>query len=134
MRSRSQIHMLHVAAARLEADHANPKLIADLREAAGIAANKRARRETGNDHDADESRKQTERHRTLFNLLPNGSDKERLKAAMLQYAYDLMWDGDCGSVDAITEFLPSDDVAAMFDAWQDDQFGGKPKSKWYDHG
>jgi hypothetical protein len=132
MRSRSEIHMLTVAAARLEQAAANPKLVSDLREAAGISVKKKARREDGRDHDAAERQQQTDRHRHLFELLPNGSDKARLADAMLQYAYDLMWDGDCAGVDALCEFLPGNDVAAMLDAWSSDQFGDQPKSKWYE--
>ena len=130
MRSRSQIHLLTVAAARLEEDHANPKLIADLREAAGFKAKKRARAETLNDHDAAEDNKRIERQRTLFNTLPDSERVAALRKAMLQRAYDLLWDGDCMGCDALTEFLPSADVEKMLDAWQDDQFD-KAKSKWY---
>lgn len=132
MRSRSQIHLLMVAAARLEQVCGDPKLVADLRQAAKITAKKKARREDARDHDMAEREKRARRHRNLFELVPDGSDKARLKEAMLQYAYDLMWDGDCGSVDVLTEFLPEDDVDAMFRAWEDDQIGSAPnKSKWY---
>lgn len=131
MRSRSQVHMLTVAAARLEAEHANPKLIADLREAAGIKAGKRARGERATKTEITEDDKRIACQAALFNRLPNGTDKERLKVAMLQCAYDMLWDGNSMGCDALIEWLPSDDVQQMMDAWGDDQFGEKPRSKWY---
>ena len=131
MRSRSQIHMLVVAAARVAEAGGDPEMVKALRAAAGLSARKKARGEDGGDHDAAERTKQTERHRTLFNVLPDSREKTRLEEAMLQFAYDLMWEGNCAGVDSITEFLPSDDVKAMFGAWEQDMFGDKPKSKWY---
>jgi hypothetical protein len=108
-----------VAAARLEADHANPKLVADLRDAFETAS--------------PEEIKRVERQRTLFNVLPDSAAVTKLKDAMLQRAYDLLWDGDCAGCDALTEFLPSIDVDQMLNAWRDDQDeqSQKPKSKWH---
>ena len=56
------------------------------------------------------------RQRTLFNMLPSSNSTDRLKEAMLQRAYDLLWDGDTDGCDALIEFLPSDDVTKMLDA------------------
>jgi hypothetical protein len=67
-------------------------------------------------------------------MLPDTRATDVLKAAMLQRAYDLMWDGEPSACDALAEFLPSDDVTAMFGAWQDDRFPekGRPRSKYYE--
>jgi predicted transcriptional regulator len=65
-------------------------------------------------------------------MLPNYAACDRLKAAMLQRAYDLMCDGDATAADAIAEFLPARDADAMFDAWLDDQDDGRPKSRFYE--
>jgi len=127
MRSRSEIHMLTIAAARFAEGAANPTLVEALRAAVEVKAGKKARGEDARDHDAAERQK-------LFNLLPNGSDKQRLKDALLQRAYDLLWDGNCAGCDALTEWLPSDDVTAMLDAWSDDQDNKTPRSKWYGNG
>lgn len=125
---RSRVHMLSVAAARLEQDYANPKLIADIREAAKYAAKKRAE---GCDY-SDEDQHRIERQRTLFAMVPDTHALGRLKDAMLQRAYDLMWDGDCTATDAIAEFLPSADVTRMFEAWERDQDPKTAdKSKFY---
>lgn len=128
--TRSRAHMLSVAAARLEAEHANPKLIADLREAAKAAARVRAEGRLDNMSDADERR--IERQRTLFAMLPDNMAVDRLRSAMLQRAYDLMWDGDCSGCDALAEFLPSAEADRMFDAWERDQApGDQPRSEFY---
>jgi len=102
MTPRSRIHMLTVAAARLEQECANPKLIADLREAAKHEAEAYAE---GRRHSLDEE-KRIERQRTLMQMLPDTRAVDQLKAAMLQRAYDLMWDGNPGACDALAEFLP----------------------------
>lgn len=129
MTGRSRIHMLTVAAARLESDHANPKLVADLRTAAKEAASARAE---GRGYTTDDEQR-IERHRTLFTMLGSSNAIDRLKEAMMQRAYDLMWDGDCSGCDALAEFLPSKDVDKMFDAWESDQFPekDKPRSRFY---
>jgi hypothetical protein len=130
MRNRSRIHMLTVAAARLEGDHANPKLVADIRAAAKEAATAKA---DGRGWTPEETRR-VERQRTLFAMLPSTNATDRLKEAMLQRAYDLMWDGDGLACDALSEFLPERDVTTMFDAWENDQFPEKdrPRSRFYD--
>lgn len=79
-----------------------------------------------------EDRKRQERQRTLFAMLPSSNAVDRLKEQMLQRAYDLLWDGDANGCDALIEFLPSRDVEAMFEAWDHDQSGGKPPSRYYE--
>ena len=64
-------------------------------------------------------------------MVPDTRAKDDLMQAMLQRAYDLMWDGDCAGTDALAEFLPSAAVEAMFQAWQSDQEGKEPKSHFY---
>ena len=71
------------------------------------------------------------RQRTLMAMVPDTRAKDDLKAAMLQRAYDLMWDGDCMACDAVAEFLPSADVEKMFQAWESDQDGQNPRSHFY---
>lgn len=125
--TRSRIHMLTVAAARLEKDYANPALVKALRSAAEEYAKAKAE---GRDY-RDADRKRVDRQRTLFAGIVNGPAKEALKKAMLQRAYDLLWDGDASGCDALLEFLPSREVEQMLEAWSDDQTGGKPRSAWY---
>lgn len=121
--------MLSVAAARLQSDGANPKLIADLQEAAKEEAKRSAEGRTWNHDEV----VRVERQRTLFTMLPVASAIDRLKAAMMQRAYDLMWDGDTSGCDAIAEFLPEKDANAMFDAWLQDTtaVGEAERSKFY---
>lgn len=119
--------MLTVAAACLERDHANPALIADLRKAAAQEAEKRA---DGRFYTPEEE-KRVERQRTLFAMLPSCNATDRLKERMLQRCYDLMWDGDGLAADALAEFLPSKDVERMFDAWENDQIGGRSLSPFH---
>jgi hypothetical protein len=120
--------MLTVAAARVEQDHGNPKLIADLREAAKREADRHAE---GRDfHDAEDKR--IGRQRTKMAMVPDTRAKDTLMEAMLQRAYDLMWDGDALSCDAILEFLPSAMAEKMFTAWDSDQFGKNPRSPFYE--
>jgi hypothetical protein len=120
--------MLTVAAARLENVAANPKLVADLRAAADEMAKAHADGRGWSDDD----QKRVERQRTLFQALTSSNATDRLKAAMLQRAYDLMWDGDPISCDVLAEFLPEADVDRMFAAWESDQEGKNPKSKFYE--
>lgn len=126
--SRSRVHMLTVAAARLEQDHANPKLIADLRAAAKVEAEAVA---DGRRHSPEEQQR-IERQCTVFAMLPDMGAVDRLKAAMLQRCYDLMWNGDPLACDALAEFLPERDVERMFNAWEQDQIAGEhPRSEFY---
>lgn len=120
--------MFMVAAARIEQDRGNQKLIADLREAAKIEA---TRRVEGRDYHIEEE-KRIGRQRTLMEMIPDSRAKDQLKAAMLQRAYDLMWNGQGTECDAILEFLPSKDAERMFAAWESDQFGKNPRSPFYE--
>jgi hypothetical protein len=120
---RNRSHVLLVAAARLEDDKANPKVIAEIR---GLAKKLSERQFTLDDE------RRIDRQRTLFHALPTCSEKERLKEKMLQRAYDLLWDGDALGCDALLEFLPSDDVARMLDAWERDQAEQQPPSPFYE--
>lgn len=123
--------MLTVAAARLEETHSNPLLVKALRETADWCAKRAARGEGSRAHwDAEEKR--IGRQRTLMAMLPDTRAADALKAAMLQRAYDLMWDGDAQSCDALVEFLPSKDVERMFQAWDCDQTGTQPRSPFYE--
>jgi hypothetical protein len=127
MKLRSRIHMLMVAAARLEADRASPELVADLRKAAKQVSEASADGRGCGHEDA----KRIERQRTLFAMLPDCRATDALRAAMLQRAYDLMWDGDGLACDALAEFLPSKEVERMFDAWENDQNSNLERSQFY---
>lgn len=120
--------MFSVAAARLEQDYANPQLVADLKKAAAAEAKRRAE---GRGWSPEED-KRVERQRTLFVMLPSTNATDRLKEAMMQRVYDLMWDGDCSGADAIAEFLPSADATKAFDAWEHDQNPNEPRSRFYE--
>lgn len=127
MTSRSRVHMLSVAATRLEQDHANPKLVADLR----AAAKEEADRILEGRAYGPEEEKRIARQRTKFNMVPDTHALGNLKEAMLQRAYDLMWDGRGTECDAVAEFLPSADVERMFNAWEADSVNDGPKSRFY---
>lgn len=77
--------------------------------------------------------RRADRQRQLMAIVPNSAALTRLKKAMLQRAYDLLWDGQGEACDALTEFLPSADVIRMLNAWSDDQEGREPKSEWYEN-
>ena len=68
-------------------------------------------------------------------MLPSCTAADSLKAAMLQRAYDLLWDGDALGCDTILEFIQSKDADAMLDAWSNDFDNDHDKkadkSKWY---
>lgn len=127
MRSRSLVHLLNVFATRLEIDNGPKDAVKAIRL---FATDRTIRRAEHRDH-TDEDDKRTDRHRTLFAMLPSCNASDRLKTAMLQRAYDLLWDGDCLGSDALTEFLPSKDVDRMFACWSDDQDGKQPPSIFY---
>jgi hypothetical protein len=122
--------MLTVAAAALEGYGGNPLLRTALREAADKEAGKLKRGETRN-RDFEGEEKRIAAQRNLFTFLPPGTHKDRLMQAMLQRAYDLMWDGMCTECDALTEFLPSAEVDRMFEAWDRDQSADQ-KSAFYE--
>lgn len=125
--NRSHVHMFSVAAARLEQEGANPKLVADLRT---TAKNEAMRRVEGRDYSS-EDEKRIGQQRTLLAMIPDSRAKDKFVSAMLQRAYDLMWDGQCLECDAISEFLPSALVEKMFTAWNSDQMGKEPRSAFY---
>lgn len=126
--SRSLVHLLNTFAVRFEADHAPAKIVDTIKL---FAKEYTVRRAEHRDRTAEEDRR-IERQRTLFVMLPPSDATDRLKQAMLQRAYDLLWDGDAFGCDAILEFLPSDDVVKMLDAWSDDaEDNGGPKSHWH---
>lgn len=126
-RNRSQIHMLRVWAMRLEETSAPAKLVETLRQQ---AQELEARQADGRTHDAVEERR-IDRQRTLFNMLPSCDAADRLREAMAQRAYDLMWNGDGLATDALLEFLPSDTATAVLNAWDNDQDGNEPRSRYY---
>jgi hypothetical protein len=123
---RSRVHMLTVAAARLEQEYANPIVIADLRKAAEEAAKAKA---DGRDY-GPEDKARIEHQREAFRKARSGLE---IRDLLLQRAYDLMWDGDRTACDAIAEFLPEADVQRMFDAWESDQMvkGDGERSSFY---
>ena len=125
---RSKVHMLTVAAARLEHDHANPALVAALRDAAEEYAKARAE---GRAHNSREQRR-IDRQRSLFASVPQGDDFARLRGAMMQRVYDLMWDGDCAGADALAEFLPLARAEEAFSAWEHDQQPDGERTRFYD--
>lgn len=129
MRSRSLVHLLSVFATRLEIDHAP----ADAIKAIQLFARDRTIRAAEHRNWNAEEEKRQERQRTLFAMLPSCNAVDRLKEAMLQRAYDLLWDGDGLGCDALIEFLPSKDVDRMLDAWSADfeSDGNDPRSRFY---
>ena len=125
--TRSLVHMLNVFAERLESDH-GPK---DAVKAIQLFARDRTiRRAEHRDHNETEE-KRISRQRNLFTMLPDTRTTDALKEAMLQRAYDLLWDGDALGCDAILEFMPGRDAEALLNAWSADQDGQEPQSKWY---
>lgn len=125
--TRSLVHMLNTFATRLEIDHGPKDAVKAIQL---FALDRTIRRAEHRDHnDADEKR--ISRQRNLFTMLPDTSANDALKEAMLQRAYDLLWDGDALGCDAILEFIPSRDADALLNAWSADQDGQEPKSKWY---
>lgn len=127
--TRSLVHLLNVFAERLETDHGPKEAVEAIRL---FAKDRTIRRAEHRDWSAEEE-KRCERQRTLFAMLPSCNATDRLKEAMLQRAYDLLWDGDCMGADALMEFLPSKDVEAMLSAWTDDWSDSDKaqKSRWY---
>lgn len=126
---RSRKHVLHIVADKLEHNgrfdpHYNPEVAKAVRKMA------RDLDERGRLTPEDERR--IDRQRTIFGALPSCNAADRLKAAMLQRAYDMLWDGNSEGCDALLEFLPSLDVEKMLDGWSNDQDDKRPYSKWYD--
>jgi len=125
--TRSLVHMLNVFAERLETNHGPKPAVEAIRL---FAKDLTIRRAEHRDWNAEEE-KRREHQRTLFAMLPSCNATDRLKVAMLQRAYDLLWDGDALGCDAILEFLPSEDAKALLDAWSSDWADEAPKSKWH---
>lgn len=124
---RSLVHMLNTFAMRLEIDHGPKEAVKAIQL---LAHDRTIRRAEHRDETAADEKRQS-RHRNLFTMLPDCHSVDALKDAMLQRAYDLLWDGDALGCDAILEFVPSDEVDVLLGAWSDDQDGKDPKSKWY---
>jgi hypothetical protein len=129
MRNRSQIHLLRVLAMRMEATHTPETLVKTVRT---YCREIEARIADGRVRLNREEERRIERQRSLFAMLPSSDATDRLRDAIAQRAYDLMWDGDALSTDALLEFLPSDLAEQVLDAWEKDNLDGEsPKSKWY---
>jgi hypothetical protein len=122
---RSQIHMLRVLAMRFENNAPEP-LVETLRK---FAQELEAREADGRTHNLQEQ-KRIEKQRTLFAMLPSSNASDHLREAMKQRAYDLMCNGDGLATDALLEFLPSADADEVFAAWDNDQDGDAPKSRF----
>lgn len=120
--------MLQVFAMRLEIDH-GPK---DAVKALQLFARDRTIRAAEHRNWTAETEKRHERQRTLFAMLPSSNATDRLKEAMLQRAYDLLWDGDALGCDALIEFLPSKEVERMMNAWSEDFDDEERKSSFYE--
>ena len=129
MSLRSRGHLFAVAAARLEQDHGNPKVIADLLT---VARSESQRLVDGRGFDEAE-KVRVERQRTLFTMLPVYAAVDRLKEAVMQRAYDLMWDGATDACDALLEFLPEADAEVVLSSWEADTtaIGDVPRSRFY---
>src|SRR6185312_7073486 len=107
---RSIAHMLSVAAERLPAEYGDEATVKNLRAAARAAARGRAEGRGWTPED----QKRVERQRTCLVMVPDSAAKARLERAMLQQAYNFMWDGYCQACDALTEWLSADAVDVMF--------------------
>ena len=125
--NRSRIHLLRVLAMRMVDTGAPEKLIEVIRKA---AEELEARQADGRTASLEEE-KRIERQRTLFTMLPVSDAVDRLRQAMKQRAYDLMWDGDASATDAILEFLPARDADQVLNAWENDQDDDNPKSAFH---
>lgn len=126
--NRSRIHMLRVLAMRLADTRAPENMVAVLRKASEELEAREADGRTGS---AEEQRR-IEQQRTLFNMLPSCGATDRLCEAMMQRAYDLMWNGDGLATDAILEFLPSAAADEVLNAWESDVVDDdKSKSRFH---
>jgi len=127
MPNRSRTHMLRVLAMRMDGTSTPDKLVDVVRK---VAQELEAREADGRTHNP-EDEKRIERQRTLFATLPDTGAVDALKEAMMQRAYDLMWDGDGLACDAIAEFLPPAAADEVFNAWDNDQDPSKPRSRFH---
>lgn len=127
--TRSLVHLLNVFATRLEIDNGPKPAVEAIKLFAKDRTIRRAEGRDGKEHE-----KRIERQRTLFAMLPSSNATDRLRAAMLQRSYDLLWDGDCSGCDAILEFVPSKDADKMLACWSSDFDGDEPRSSFYAEG
>lgn len=125
---RSLVHLLNVFATRLEIDHGPKPAVQAMKL---FAQDRTIRAAEKRDGRWKQEEQLIERQRTLFAMLPSMNCVDRLKAAMLQRAYDLLWDGDAAGCDALIEFLPEKDVDKMFSCWSNDFDGNADKSEFY---
>lgn len=61
------------------------------------------------------------RQEAIWAAVPESPEKDALKTAMLDRAYDLMCESSGEEADALCEFLPRADVIAMLDRWYAEQ-------------
>ncbi len=125
--SRSRIHMLMVLAAIAD-DHHDADEAKRLRK----AAEREATRHAEGRADGTEEIKRIERQRTAFAMVMPTASVTAFKQALLQRAYDLMYEGQVLACDALVEFLPADDVDRMFECWRNDTENDGPKSGYYE--
>jgi hypothetical protein len=128
VKHRSRIHLFQVAAARLKEDNANPELVSQLLQEAARLSSKKAQGQGWTKED--EAR--VSRQRNVFTMMPDCAGVDRFKEAMMQRAYDLLWDGFATECDAVLEFLPSKDADAVLNAWDNDQDEKKERSRFYE--
>ncbi len=124
---RSAIHLLSILAERLEDSSAPEAVIKAIRLLAKDKAVRRMEHRDQSEHDE----RRNEQQRSLFATLPDCHSKDRLKHAMMQRAYDLLWDADTCGADALLEFLPSADAERTLNAWSNDFESEGPRSEFY---
>lgn len=110
-------HVLTVAADCLATQKGiNPILVDEVREL--------AERETKKDRTRNrvDHNRLVERQRSLWNMLPDTTAKQRLLEAMLSRAWELLDCGQCEACDALLEFLPSEDAERMLRKYFPDEF------------
>ena len=127
MRNRSRIHMLRVLAMNFEGN-APEALTKAVR---GYARELEARASDGRRNDFVQENARIEEQRRIFALLPDTPEVELLKEGMMQRAYDLMWEGFALETDAILEFLPSECADEVLNAWDNDEQGKEPRSRFH---
>lgn len=84
-------------------------------------------------------RREQEHHKRvvaeLERIFTTETRRRKIAEAMLQRAYDHLWDGRAEACDALLEWLPEKMVRRMLDAWLDDQEprdeSSPPLSKWH---
>lgn len=130
--TRSIVHLLNTFATRMEIDHAPKDAVKAMQLFARDRTIARAEsRDIRGDQRRHEEIKRIERQRTMFAMVPDTASATRLKEAMLQRAYDCLWDGDPTACDALLEFLPEKDAEKLLDAWSNDFEANGERSRWY---